>query len=235
MSKLCKNLKKMQELNESIKLETNNLNEVIKKMKTINSQIKRKFDESVDIIVNLNINLKKEQGLRGTCVLPHGNGKKIKVAVFAEGKEAEIAKELGVEIVGGEELINKIRNGDEKLPVNKCIATPAMMLKLTKIASILGKRGIMPNQKDGTITDNIKDVVTNIKKGIVFFQSEKKSGHLQASIGRISYNEIQLEENIKEFISNIRKLQKNPKLSIIKNVYVSTTMGLSYNININSI
>jgi large subunit ribosomal protein L1 len=231
---IYKNIKKMNELNSSIKLETNSLTEVVSKMKNINSKVKRKFDESVDIIVNININLKKEQGLRGTCVLPHGNGKKIKIAVFAEGKEAEIAKELGVEIVGGEELINKIRSGDEKLAVNKCVATPAMMLKLTKIASILGKRGIMPNQKDGTITDNMKDIITNIKKGIVFFQSEKKSGHLQASIGRISYSENQLEENIKEFIANIKKFQKNPKISLVKSVYISTTMGLSYNININS-
>jgi large subunit ribosomal protein L1 len=233
--KTCKNLKKMNELNDSIKLEDNNLNEVIGKMKNINNKVKRNFDESVDIIVNLNINLKKEQGLRGTCVLPYGNGKKIKIAVFAEGKEADVAKELGVEIVGGEELINKIRSGDEKLPVNKCVATPAMMLKLTKIASILGKRGIMPNQKDGTITDNMKDIINNIKKGIVFFQSEKKSGHLQASVGRISYSEKQLEENVKEFVSTIKKLQKNPKLSIIKSVYISTTMGLSYNINLNSL
>lgn len=235
MSKVCKNIKKMNELNSSIKLESNNLKEVIEKVKNINTKVKRKFDESVDIIVNLNINLKKEQGIRGTCVLPYGNGKKTKIAVFAEGKEAEIAKELGAEIVGGEELITKIRNGDEKLAVNKCIATPAMMLKLTKIASILGKRGIMPNQKDGTITDNMQDIISNIKKGIVFFQSEKKSGHLQASVGRISYSENQLEENIKEFINNIKKFQKNPKMSLIKNIYISTTMGLSYNININSL
>ena len=235
MTWVCKNFKKIIELNNNLKLEKNILQEVIHKIKTIDQTVKRKFNESVDIIINLNINLKKEQGIRGTCVIPYGTGKKIKIAVFAEGKDADLAKELGAEIVGGEELIIKIRNGDEKLNVDKCVATPSMMLKLTKIASILGKRGIMPNQKDGTITENLKDIIFNIKKGIVFFQSEKKSGHIQASVGRINYTEEQLIENIKEFINTIKKNQKNTKISFIKSIYVSTTMGLSHQININNI
>lgn len=222
----------MKELDSKILLENNDITSVISKIKNINNEIKRNFNESVDIIINLNINLKKDQPIRGNCTLPYGNGKKITIGVFAEGKEADIAKELGAEIVGGEELINKIRNGDEKLNVNKCIATPAMMLKLTKIAAILGKKGIMPNQKDGTITENMESIIKQIKKGIVFFQTEKKTGHIQGSIGRVNFTESQLEENFKEFINSIQKFQKNPKLPLIKNVYISTTMGLSYKINI---
>ena len=232
MSKLSKKMKQIQELNEKIILENNNIESIIHKIKKINNECKRNFNESLDIIINLNINLKKDQPIRGNCNLPYGNGKKVTIGVFAEGKDAEKAKELGAEIVGGEELINKIRNGDEKLNINKCIATPGMMLKLTKIASILGKKGIMPNQKDGTITDNVEDIIKQIKKGIVFFQTEKKNGNIQGSIGRLNFKEEELIANFKEFINNILKFQKNPKLPLIKNIYISTTMGLSYKVNI---
>lgn len=232
--KTCKILKKIQELDSKIILQENNLTEVIGKLHDISKKCKRKFDESLDIVVKLNLNLKKDQAIRGSCVLPYGTGKKLKVAVFAEGKEAEIAKEAGADIVGGEELINKIKNGDEKLDVNKCVATPSMMLKLTKIASILGKRGIMPNQKDGTITDRISDIVQDIKKGIVFFQSNKVS-HIHASMGRVSFTVEELEINIREFLSNIKKFQKNPKMQLIKSIGLSTTMGLGVSVNINSI
>jgi large subunit ribosomal protein L1 len=225
--------KKIEELDKKIKLENNDLKEVVDKLHRISTQCKRKFNESVDIVINLNINLKKEQGVRGTLALTHGTGKKFKIAVFAEGKEADMAKELGVEIVGGEELINKIKNGEEKLDVQKCIATPAMMLKLTKIASILGKRGIMPNQKDGTITDKISEVIKDIMKGIVFFNTDKQ-GYIHASIGRVSFSPKQLEENVKEFVAHIKKFQKNPKIAFINKIYLSSTMGNSLPVNIAS-
>jgi large subunit ribosomal protein L1 len=231
MNKLSKKMHLNTKLYNEIILEKNDSVSIFSKIIKISQECKRNFNESVDIVVNLNINPKKDQPIRGNCTMPHGNGKKITICVFAEGKEAEIAKSLGAEIIGGEELINKIRNGDEKLNVNKCVATPGMMLKLTKIASILGKKGIMPNQKDGTITENIEGIVKQIKKGIVFFQTEKKAGNIQGSIGRVSFTVSQLEENFKEFINSIQKFQKNPKIPLIKSIYLSTTMGLSYKVS----
>lgn len=225
--------KKMQELNNSLLLQEQTLPNVLTKLKEISGTCKRKFDESVDIVIGLNINLKKDQqGIRGSCVLPHGTGKKIKLAVFAEGKEADMARECGADIVGGEELIIKIKNGDEKLDVSKCVATPAMMVKIKQISSILGKRGLMPNPKDGTITDNITSVVKGIKKGIVFFHNDK-FGYIHASVGKVSFPQEQLEENIKELISTIIKFQKNTKGLFLKKIYLSTTMGLSLPLDVN--
>lgn len=222
--------KKIQEMKKEMVIkynleQDNSVNNVVKAIKEISTKQKRKFDESVDIVIGLNINLKKDQGVKGNCSLPFGNGKSIKVAVFTDS--ANPVPEA--DITGGEELIQKIKDG-EKFEVDKCIATPGMMLKLSKIASILGKRGLMPNPKHGTVTDDVERVVKEIKKGMVFFNNDK-TGYIHAGVGRVSFTEDQLIENIQDFIIQIKKFNKNPKTPFFKSIYLSTTMGISFSIN----
>lgn len=230
--KLSKMSRKIQELNNQIPLENHSLENVLSKLLDISQKCKRKFDESVDIVLELNLT-KKDQGVRSTCSLPHGNGKVIKIAAFAEGAEATAAQEAGAHIVGGEELITKIKNGEEKLNVQKCVATPSMMLKLTKIASILGKRGLMPNQKDGTISDNLTNIIKEIKKGLVFFHSDK-TGYIHASVGKVSFPPEYIISNIRKLISSVKEFQKNTKVAFLKSLRLSTTMSISIKVDLSS-
>ena len=183
-----------------------------------------KFDESVDVAVKLGVDPRKaDQMVRGAVVLPNGLGKSIRVLVFAKGDKALEAQEAGADYVGGDDLVDKIKEGWFEFDV--VIATPDMMSSLGKIGRLLGPRGLMPNPKLGTVTDNIKDAVQNIKKGQVEYRTEDK-GIINIIIGKKSFETSALVENFRTLYDLI--LSKKPssvKGDYVKSITVSTTMG----------
>lgn len=199
--------------------------ELIKKHSTA------KFDESID--VSLRIGLKQSKGgdfnLRTITQLPSGTGKKVKVAVLCEPDKAEEAKKSGADIVGSEDLIEKIALG--KFEFNKLICTPGMMGKIGKHGKVLGPKGLMPNPKLGTVTTNIKKSVNDIKTGLIEIKHDK-DGNIGISIGRKSFSTDNLIKNFKHFIDFIKKEKPDAiKGDFIKNIYITSTMGTSVKIS----
>ncbi|MDA9624912.1 50S ribosomal protein L1 [Candidatus Pelagibacter bacterium] len=189
-----------------------------------------KFDESVDI--SLRINLKQSKGgdlsLRTTINLPNGSGKKSKVAVLCEADKIEEAKKSGAEIVGADDLIEKIAAG--KLDFTKLVCTPAMMGKIGKHGKVLGPKGLMPNPKLGTVSADISKAVKDIKTGLVEIRNDK-DGNLSSTIGRKSYSTEKLLENYNHFIENIKKEKPDTiKGEFIKNIFITSSMGISYKV-----
>jgi len=187
---------------------------------------KAKFDESVELHCKLNIDPEKsEQQTRAGVELPHGTGKNVKVVVFAEDPAlVQSAKDNGAEIVGGEQLIEKIRTKG-KIDFDVAVATPDMMPKMAKIAKILGPRGLMPNPKNETITKNIAQAVAALKKGKVNFKSDK-SGNIHAVIGKISFTPETLKENYEVFKKALEKAKPGTvKGKFIRSITLSSTMG----------
>ena len=189
-----------------------------------------KFDESID--VSLRINLKQSKGgdlsLRTVIKLPHGSGKKSKVAVLCEANKIEEAKKSGAEIVGSDDLIEKISTG--KFDFTKLVCTPAMMSKIGKHGKVLGPKGLMPNPKLGTVTNDITKAVKDIKTGLVEIRNDK-DGNLASTIGRKSFSSEKLLENYKHFIDSVKKEKPNTiKGEFIKNIFVTSTMGISYRV-----
>ncbi len=184
-----------------------------------------KFDESVDIAVKLGVNPKKsDQVVRGSVVLPHGTGKKVKILAFAKGDKEKEALEAGVDYAGGEELIEKIKGG--WLDFDRVIATPDMMGSVGKVGKILGPRGLMPNPKTGTVTFDIAQVVNDIKKGKIDFRVDK-TGIVHAAIGKLSFITENLKENAVAFLETLVRLKPtSSKGQYIKGVAVSSTMGI---------
>lgn len=184
-----------------------------------------KFDESVDIAVKLGVNPKKsDQVVRGSVVLPHGTGKKVKILAFAKGDKEKEALEAGVDYAGGEELIEKIKGG--WLDFDRVIATPDMMGSVGKVGKILGPRGLMPNPKTGTVTFDIAQVVNDIKKGKIDFRVDK-TGIVHAAIGKLSFTTENLKENAVAFLETLVRLKPtSSKGQYIKGVAVSSTMGI---------
>lgn len=202
--------------------------EAIKKIK---ESAKAKFDESVEVHVRLAIDPKKsDQQVRGVAELPHGTGKKVKVAVFTttQKKEAETA---GAELVGGEELIEKIKTSG-KIDADIAVATPEMMPRLATIAKILGPKGLMPNPKNKTVTPKVGEVIESLKKGRADFKNDG-SGNVHQVIGKVSFENSKLEENLKAFTEALRKSKPEAaKGKFVKNVSVCSTMGKSFQISI---
>ena len=152
-----------------------------------------KFNESIDVALNTSIDTKQsDQNIRGSFVPPDGLGKKVEIAVFASGKNAEEATALGVKHVGGDDLVAIL---EKNIDVDVIIATPDMMSTVSKMAKILGPKGMMPNPKTGTVTNDVKTTITNINKGLVAYKNDK-AGTIHASIGRINFDEVKLLENI---------------------------------------
>ncbi len=183
-----------------------------------------KFEESVDVSINLGIDAKKsDQNVRGSAVLPNGSGKNMKVAVFAEAEDADIAKAAGADAVGMDDLAEKIKSGYSNFEL--VIATPSSMKIVGQLGQILGPKGMMPNPKDGTVTKNIKDAVSNAKKGQAMFRNDK-GGIIHCSIGKLNFSEQAIKEN---FISLIDEIKKNRPSSskgvFIKMITLSSTMG----------
>ena len=189
-----------------------------------------KFDESID--VSLRINLKQSKGgdfnLRTTIKLPNGSGKKEKIAVLCEPDKIPDAKKSGAELVGSDDLIEKIAAG--KLNFTKLICTPAMMGKIGKHGKVLGPKGLMPNPKLGTVSNDINKAVENIKSGLVEVRNDK-DGNLASTIGRKSYSAEKLMENYEFLIESLKKEKPDTmKGEFIKNTYITSTMGISYRV-----
>ena len=190
-----------------------------------------KFDETIEISMNLGIDPRHaDQMVRGVVSLPNGNGKSMKIAVFAKDKKADEAKEAGADIVGAEELAEDMQNGN--LNYDRVIATPDMMGVVGRIGKILGPKGLMPNPKLGTVTADIKVAVEAAKAGQVQYRAEK-TGIVQAGVGKISFGSDKLVESVNSFIEAIQKARPTgAKGTFIKNISISSRMGVGLNINI---
>jgi len=189
-----------------------------------------KFDESIDI--SLKINLKQSKGgdfnLRTVVNLPNGSGKKVKVAVLCETDKIDEAKKAGADVAGSDDLIEKIASG--KFDFNKLICTPAMMGKIGKHGKVLGPKGLMPNPKLGTVSNDISKAVKDIKTGLVEIRNDK-DGNLASTIGRKSFSSEKLLENYNFLIESIKKEKPDTiKGEFVKNVFITSTMGISYKI-----
>ena len=189
-----------------------------------------KFDESID--VSLRINLKQSKGgdlnLRTIVNLPNGSGKKSKVAVLCEADKLEEAKKSGAEVVGSDDLLEKIASG--KIDFTKLVCTPAMMGKIGKHGKVLGPQGLMPNPKLGTVTNDITKAVKNIKTGLVEIRNDK-DGNLASTIGRKSFSSEKLLDNYNHFIESVKKEKPETiKGEFVKNAYITSTMGISYKV-----
>ena len=191
-----------------------------------------KFDESLDLSFQINNKQKKsEVNIRTVVNLPGGTGKKVKVAVVCEDNKAQEAKDAGADIVGGDEFVEKIKGGE--LNFEKLICTPGMMIKLSKLGKVLGPKGLMPNPKLGSVSDNVKEAVTNAKSGQVEIRNDK-DGNIGVSIGKKSFNDDQLLKNYNAILEALEKEKSNNTLKgdLIKNVFASSTMGVSYKVKL---
>jgi large subunit ribosomal protein L1 len=193
-----------------------------------------KFDESIEISVNLSVDPRKpNQSIKAVAKLPRGTGKTVRVAVLASGQDASDAVEGGADLVGAEDLIEKIQNGD--LSFNTLIATPEMMPMLGKVGRILGPRGLMPNPKLGTVTKDIKNAIVNAKEGSVQFRVEKK-GIVQAGIGKVSFTKEALIENIRAFMLAVSDAKpENFKGKYMKSAALCSTMGPGIHLDLASV
>ena len=186
--------------------------------------ISKKFDESVDICIKLGIDAKKsDQALRGIMKLPNSIKKEIKLAVFAEGKDAQNAKDAGADIVGSDDLVEEVKSG--KINFDKCISTPEMMAKVGALGQILGPKGLMPNPKLGTVSKDMKKAVGDIKEGQLEFKTDK-GGLVHGSIGKCSLNDEDIIVNAKFFYKELLKNKPSSSKGIfIKGIFISTTFG----------
>ena len=191
-----------------------------------------KFDESLDLSFQINNKQKKsEVNIRTVVNLPGGTGKKVKVAVVCEDNKAQEAKDAGADIVGSDEFIEKIKGGE--LNFEKLICTPAMMIKLSKLGKVLGPKGLMPNPKLGSVSDNIKEAVTNAKSGQVEIRNDK-DGNIGVSIGKKSFSDDKLFKNYNAILETLEKEKNNNTLKgdLIKSVFLTSTMGVSYKLKL---
>lgn len=220
---------------EALKLidkeKTYSLDEAIQKLKEVEKILQRKFDETVELIFRLGVDPKyADQMVRGSVVLPHGLGRELKVLVIASGEKLKEAEEAGADYAGGEEIINKIAN-ENWIDFDVVIATPDMMPKLAKLGKILGPRGLMPNPKVGTVTTDVKRAVTEAKKGRVEFKVDK-TGNLHVPVGKISFEDHKLKENILAVVDAVLKAKPpGAKGQYIRNVVLKTTMSPSVKLN----
>jgi large subunit ribosomal protein L1 len=211
------------------------LEEAVDTLKKMEEVLKRKFDETVELVFRLGVDPKyADQMVRGSVVLPHGLGKELKVLVITQGEKVKEAEEAGADYVGGEDIINKILN-ENWLDFDVVIATPDMMPKVAKLGRILGPRGLMPNPKVGTVTQNVAKAVEEAKKGRVEFKVDK-TGNLHVPIGKISFDKQKLVDNALEVIETVQKLRPSGlKGQYIKNIVMKTTMSPSVKLDAASI
>lgn len=219
MSKIGKRTKAI-----SAKVDKDKIYSLVEAVSLIKECAKAKFDETIEVSINLNIDARKaEQNLRSVVQLPHGTGKTYRVAVFAKGPKAEEAKAAGADIVGDDDLMQEIQKGN--INFDRCIATPDMMGLVGRVGKILGPRGIMPNPKLGTVTMDVAAAVTAVKGGQIEYRTEK-AGIIHAGVGKASFTAQALEENIKAFIDVISKARPaGVKGVFVKKMSLSSTMG----------
>jgi large subunit ribosomal protein L1 len=193
-------------------------------VKIIKSNATAKFDETIEISLNLGIDPRHaDQNVRGVVQLPHGTGKSLRVAVFAKGDKAKIAQDAGADVVGAEDLAEKVNAG--QIDFDRVIATPDMMALVGRLGKVLGPRGLMPNPKLGTVTNDVAEAVKATKGGQVEFRAEK-SGLIHAGIGKASFSEAALADNVKAFVGAINRAKPTgAKGTFLKKVSLSSTMG----------
>jgi len=203
-------------------------------VKIIKSSAKAKFDETIEISMNLGIDPRHaDQNVRGVVQLPHGTGKNLRVAVFAKGDKAKLAKDAGADLVGAEDLAEKVQAGT--IDFDRCIATPDMMALVGRLGKVLGPRGLMPNPKLGTVTNDIVEAVKAAKGGQVEFRAEK-AGIIHAGIGKASFSEAALAENVKAFVGAISRAKPaGAKGTYINKVSLSSTMGPGLKLDIGNL
>jgi large subunit ribosomal protein L1 len=184
----------------------------------------KKFDESIDLSIVLGVDAKKsDQQIRGVLSLPKMPEKKVVVAIFAEGKDQELAKKSGADVVGSDDLIEKIKKGE--INFDKCVSTPQMMVKVSALGQILGPKGLMPNPKLGTVTNDLPEAIKKIKSGQIEYKTDK-AGVVHASVGKVSFSDDELIKNMTFFFSELKK--KKPEASkgiFVKKIFINTTMG----------
>ena len=224
--KTSKRYKKLLEISKGKKNET--IDEAINKVKR---NCTSKFDESIDVSFLINLKNKKEEtNLRTIVNLPNGNGKKIKVAVLCEESKIKEAKDSEAEITGSDNLVNEILAG--KINFDKLIATPGMMPKMGKLGKILGPKGLMPNPKLGTVTNDIKKCVKSLKEGQIEIKNDK-DGNVSASIGKKSFDDKKIIDNFRALIQTIQKVKPNGvKGDFILSSFITSTMGISHKIKV---
>ncbi len=191
-----------------------------------------KFDESIDLNFQINNKQKKNEiNLRTVINMPGGTGKKVKVAVICEESKSKEAKDAGSDIVGADDFIEKIKNGE--LNFDKLICTPSMMIKLSKLGKILGPKGLMPNPKLGTVTDNVKKAVSDAKSGQAEIRNDK-DGNIGVALGKKSFSDENLIKNFNAVIETLEKEKSNVtvKGDLVKNTFITSTMGVSYKLKL---
>lgn len=219
MGHVGKRLKKAEE-----GLDNEKLYEVDEAVQLIKRNATAKFDETIEIAINLGIDPRHaDQMVRGMISLPHGTGKSVRVAVFAKDAKADEAREAGADIIGAEDLMEAVNKGE--IDFDRCIATPDMMAIVGRLGKVLGPRGLMPNPKLGTVTSDVKKAVTDAKGGQIEFRAEK-TGIVHAGIGKASFSQEALAENVTTFVEAIAKAKPSGvKGAYMKRVTVSSTMG----------
>lgn len=219
MAKLTKRMRNIRE-----KVEVTKQYEIAEAVTLLKELATAKFVESVDVAVNLGIDARKsDQNVRGATVLPHGTGRSVRVAVFAQGANAEAAKEAGAELVGMDDLAAKVKAGEMDFDV--VIASPDAMRVVGQLGQILGPRGLMPNPKVGTVTPNVAEAVKNAKAGQIRYRNDK-NGIIHTTIGKVDFNEAQLKENLEALLVALKKAKPSAAKGVyIKKVSLSTTMG----------
>ena len=218
------------------KLPENSLNLSAENIEKLLAEIKKncttKFDESVDLNFQINNKQKKNEiNIRTVVNLPGGTGKKVKVAVVCEDTKAKEAKDAGADIVGSDDFIEKIKAGEIKF--EKLICTPSMMIKLSKLGKVLGPKGLMPNPKLGSVTEDLKKAITNAKSGQAEIRNDK-DGNIGVSIGKKSFNDEKLIKNYNAIIETLEKEKSNNTIKgdLIKSAFITSTMGVSYKIKL---
>jgi large subunit ribosomal protein L1 len=203
-------------------------------VKLIKAGAKAKFDETIEIAMNLGIDPRhSDQNVRGVVLLPHGTGKSLRVAVFAKGPKAEAAKAAGADIVGAEDLAEKVQAG--LIEFDRCIATPDMMGVVGKLGKVLGPRGLMPNPKLGTVTNDVAEAIKASKGGQVEFRAEK-AGLIHAGVGKASFGKDAIIDNVKAFVGAVNRAKPSgAKGTYIKKVSLSSTMGAGVKLEISSL
>lgn len=229
MAKLTKRMKAAQS-----KVEAQKFYAVADALTLVKETASAKFDESVDVAIQLGIDPRKsDQAVRGAAVLPEGTGKTVRVAVFAQGAKAEEAKAAGADIVGFDDLAATVKAG--QLDFDVVIASPDAMRVVGQLGKILGPRGLMPNPKVGTVTPNVAEAVKNAKAGQVQFRTDK-AGIIHASIGRASFEAARLETNLKALIDALIKAKPaSAKGQYLRKVSVSSTMGVGVRVDVSTV
>ena len=219
MAKIGKRIKAAREQINRVK--AYDLEEAVKLVKSASSV---KFDETVDIALNLGVDPKHaDQTVRGVCQLPNGSGRTLRVAVFARGGKADEATAAGADVVGAEELVEQVSKGE--INFDRCIATPDMMGLVGRLGKVLGPRGLMPNPRVGTVTMDVTGAVKAAKGGAVEFRAEK-AGIVHAGVGKASFTEAQLAENIRAFVDAVNKAKPSgAKGTYLKKIAIKSTMG----------